>query len=150
ADGLIKRRDALRRLSLLGIAAPFAATMLAACSKGNGGASSGAAPSATGGPAPAAAPTPVITFAGPKGRTLQGAWATSEKARGAVLVIHENRGLNDHIRSVAGRFAVTGYSALAIDLLSEEGGTAALGDPGNATAVLGKVAPERFVADMQA
>jgi len=45
-------------------------------------------------------------------------------------VIHENRGLNDHIRSVAGRFAASGFSALAIDLLSEEGGTAAF--PGEA------------------
>ena len=40
-----------------------------------------------------------------------------------MLVIHENRGLTDHIRSVAGRLAASGYSALAIDLLSEEGGT---------------------------
>ena len=48
------------------------------------------------------------------------AWAPGERPRGGVLVIHENRGLNDHIRSVAGRFAASGYTALAIDLLSEE------------------------------
>jgi carboxymethylenebutenolidase len=65
-----------------------------------------------------------------------------------VLVIHENRGLNDHIRSVAGRLAGAGYAALALDLLSEEGGTTSLGDPANATAALGSVMPERFVADM--
>ena len=41
-----------------------------------------------------------------------------------MLVIHENRGLTDHIRSVAGRLAASGFSALALDLLSEEGGTA--------------------------
>ena len=40
-----------------------------------------------------------------------------------MLVIHENRGLTDHIRAVAGRYAAVGYSALALDLLSEEGGT---------------------------
>jgi carboxymethylenebutenolidase len=67
-----------------------------------------------------------------------------------VLVIHENRGLNDHIRRVVGRFAATGWSALAIDLLSEEGGTAALGDEGQATAALNQAPPERFVADMRA
>ena len=62
----------------------------------------------------------------PGGTTVQGAWAAAASRAGAVLVIHENRGLNDHIRSVAGRLAADGYSALAIDLLSEEGGTAAL------------------------
>ena len=51
------------------------------------------------------------------------AWAPAENPRGGVLVIHENRGLTDHIRAVAGRFAASGYSALALDLLSEEGGT---------------------------
>ena len=44
---------------------------------------------------------------------------------GAVLVIHENRGLTAHIRSIPPRLAADGYTALAIDLLSEEGGTAA-------------------------
>jgi carboxymethylenebutenolidase len=79
-----------------------------------------------------------------------GAWAPAEEARGGVLVIHENRGLNDHIRSVAGRFAGSGYSALAIDLLSEEGGTDSFGDPAEATAALAQVPPERFSADMTA
>ena len=86
----------------------------------------------TGAPAPstgttkpmvADATTP-ITFRGPGGRKLMGAWAHAAKPRGGVLVVHENRGLTDHIRSVASRFAASGYSALAIDLLSEEGGTA--------------------------
>jgi carboxymethylenebutenolidase len=42
----------------------------------------------------------------------------------AVLVVHENRGLNDNIRSIARRFAAAGYVALAPDLLSRVGGTA--------------------------
>lgn len=44
----------------------------------------------------------------------------------AVLICHENRGLTDHIRDVARRFAKAGYVALAVDLLSREGGTATL------------------------
>ena len=72
---------------------------------------------------PPALPTEAITFAGPESRTLQGAWAAAASRSGAVLVVHENRGLTDHIRSVAGRLAASGYSALAIDLLSAEGGT---------------------------
>ena len=42
-----------------------------------------------------------------------------------VLVIHENRGLNDHIRDVARRVALAGLSAVAPDFLSPLGGTPA-------------------------
>jgi carboxymethylenebutenolidase len=41
----------------------------------------------------------------------------------AVIVIHENRGLNDHIKDVARRIALEGFVALAPDLLSPSGGT---------------------------
>ena len=44
---------------------------------------------------------------------------------GAVLVIHENRGLNAHIEDVARRLALAGFVALAPDLLSAAGGTPA-------------------------
>jgi carboxymethylenebutenolidase len=64
------------------------------------------------------------------------------------LVIHENKGLNDWVRSVAGRLAGAGHSALAIDLLAEEGGTGAFQDPAEATAALGKIPPERFTHDL--
>ena len=42
---------------------------------------------------------------------------------GAVIVIHENRGLNPHIRDVARRVALEGFVALAPDFLSPLGGT---------------------------
>ena len=41
----------------------------------------------------------------------------------AVMVIHENRGLNAHIKDVARRLALEGFLALAPDLLSPAGGT---------------------------
>ncbi|MCA6449714.1 MAG: dienelactone hydrolase family protein [Chitinophagaceae bacterium] len=44
---------------------------------------------------------------------------------GAVMVIHENRGLNDHIKDVTRRLAKAGYLAMAPDALSEAGGTPA-------------------------
>ncbi len=66
-----------------------------------------------------------------------------------MLVIHENKGLNDWVRSVAGRFAGIGYSALAIDLLSGQGGTAKFTDPAQATAALGKIPPDEFVANLK-
>ena len=79
------------------------------------------------------------------------AWAPApRKRRGAVLVIHENRGLTDHIRNVTGRFAASGYSALALDLLSEEGGTASFPDEAAVSAALAAAPPERFDADMKA
>jgi carboxymethylenebutenolidase len=41
----------------------------------------------------------------------------------AVLVAHENRGLNPHIRDVTRRIATEGYLALGVDFLSPLGGT---------------------------
>ncbi len=40
-----------------------------------------------------------------------------------VVVIHENRGLNAHIKDVARRMALEGFAALAPDFLSPSGGT---------------------------
>jgi carboxymethylenebutenolidase len=42
-----------------------------------------------------------------------------------VLVIHENRGLNEHTRDVARRVALEGFRAVAVDFLSLQGGTPA-------------------------
>jgi carboxymethylenebutenolidase len=42
---------------------------------------------------------------------------------GAVIVIHENRGLNPHIEDVTRRVALEGFFAIAPDLLSPMGGT---------------------------
>ena len=41
----------------------------------------------------------------------------------SVIVIHENRGLNPHIKDVARRMALEGFMALAVDFLSPAGGT---------------------------
>ena len=86
-----------------------------------------------------------VTFPGGTG-TMSGAWAAAESPKGAVLVVHENRGLTDHIRAVAGRLAGDGYSALAPDLLSRAGGTAGVPD---ATAALGAISTEDLVADLR-
>ena len=50
------------------------------------------------------------------------------KAKGkrpAVIVIHENRGLNPHIQDIARRLALEGFLAFAVDMLSPLGGTPA-------------------------
>ena len=161
SDGIITRREALRRLSLLGVGAAVALPLLAACDAaapesgtaspaGSAPASSPASPAAPGTPAgPTPLPTEAITFTGPTAE-LQAAYAEASEPRGAVLVIHENRGLTDHIRSVAGRLAASGYSALALDLLSEEGGTASFPGEAEVQAALNAAPDTRFVADMKA
>jgi carboxymethylenebutenolidase len=68
--------------------------------------------------------------------------------KATVLVIHENRGLNGHIRDVARRVALAGYRAVAPDLLSLSGGTPANDDA--ATAAIGKLDLGKTVADAAA
>ena len=46
-----------------------------------------------------------------------------EKKYAAVVVIHENRGLNAHIEDVARRAAKAGYLAIAPNAMSSLGGT---------------------------
>jgi carboxymethylenebutenolidase len=152
ADGFVSRREALRRLALLGLSGAAAASLLAAAvaDQAKAVARNAAAEPHSALAEEAAVATREITFRGPGGRTLMGAWGAAKRPRGGVLVIHENRGLNDSIRSVAGRLAASGYSALAIDLLSEEGGTGSFADEFEAMAALGAVPPSRFVADMKA
>ncbi|BBX82807.1 dienelactone hydrolase family protein [Mycolicibacterium aubagnense] len=153
-DGLLSRREAMRRLALLGVGTAAATALIAACGESRGPtaattSTTASKPSIEPGPPPglenAVQPAP-ITWADDK---LQGAWAGAAQPRGAVLVIHENKGLNDWVRSVVGRFGGTGYSALGIDLLSAQGGTAAFKDPAEATAALGKIPPDQFVADLR-
>ncbi len=67
-----------------------------------------------------------------------------------VLVCHENRGLTDHIRDVTRRWATQGYVACAVDLLSREGGTAAVADPSSIPALLSETDPASHVADFRA
>jgi carboxymethylenebutenolidase len=66
-----------------------------------------------------------------------------------ILVCHENRGLTDHIRDVARRLAKAGYVALAVDLLSRQGGSAAVGEA-NVPGVLAHQPPDQFAADFRA
>lgn len=154
-DGLLSRREALRRLALLGVGTAAASALIAACGENRQPAAEAPAtstePATENAPPPGsenAVPTQPITWAGPTGE-LQGAWAPATAPRGAVLVIHENKGLNDWVRSVAARLAGIEYSALAIDLLSSKGGTAAFTDPAQATAELTKIPPEESVANLK-
>src|SRR3954451_24831216 len=65
-----------------------------------------------------------VSYPSPKGE-IKG-YLVRAKAKGkrpAVVVIHENRGLNPHIEDIARRLALEGFLALAPALLSIAGGT---------------------------
>src|SRR5262249_40275843 len=68
---------------------------------------------------------------------------------GGILVIHENRGLVTHIKDVVRRVATAGFSAIAIDLLSRQGGAERLSDPAEYAGVLSKQDPMAMVSDLR-
>lgn len=67
----------------------------------------------------------------------------------AILLIHENRGLTEHIRDVARRFAKVGYVGLAPDMLSRTGGTAQFADESETTTAISELDQEGVISDMQ-
>ena len=69
-----------------------------------------------------------IEYGGANGVVMKGYLVTPAPVSGplpAVIVVHENRGLNAHIEDVTRRMALEGFLALAPDFLSPDGGTPA-------------------------
>jgi carboxymethylenebutenolidase len=82
---------------------------------------------------------------------IKGLLAVPKDAAGklpAVLVIHENRGLNPHIKDVTRRMALEGFVAFGADYLAPLGGTPA--DEEKAREMIGTLKPEDQVAYSQA
>ena len=87
----------------------------------------------------------LIDFEGGKG------YLATPKAEGkypGVLVIHENRGLNPHIKDIARRLAAEGFAALAPDYLTKLGGTP--DDADKARDMIGTLTPEDILATSKA
>ena len=82
-----------------------------------------------------------VTYQGLNG-ALYGYLVIPKRARQeqqpGVIVIHENRGLVEHIRDVTRRVAKAGYVALGVDLLSRQGGSAQFTEPMQQTAAYGR------------
>jgi carboxymethylenebutenolidase len=74
---------------------------------------------------------------------------SSEGPFAAILLIHENRGLTEHIRDVARRFAKVGYAGLAVDLLSRVGGTDEFADESEVTAAISELDQEGVISDLR-
>jgi carboxymethylenebutenolidase len=95
-----------------------------------------------------------VTFPG-EGATLRGYLSRPQQREDGgpfpgVLLIHENRGLNDHIRDVARRLAAEGFVVLAVDQLSRQGGTGSFPSPDDAGAAFRTLKDEQVVQDLDA
>jgi carboxymethylenebutenolidase len=75
-----------------------------------------------------------INYQSPKGggnmKALLSMPADNKKKLGAIVVVHENRGLNPHIEDVARRAALAGFVSIAPDALTPLGGYPGTDDQG--------------------
>jgi carboxymethylenebutenolidase len=89
--------------------------------------------------------TETLEFTGGSGYFVK---PSAEGKYPGVLVIHENRGLNPHIKDVARRMAVEGFAVLAVDYLHNLGGTPE--DADKARDMIGTLKPEDIKATSSA
>jgi carboxymethylenebutenolidase len=87
----------------------------------------------------------MIDFVGGKGYLVTPKAAAKSPG---VIVIHENRGLNPHIKDVTRRLAAAGFAALAPDYLADLGGTPE--DADKAKEIIGTLTPESILATSKA
>lgn len=78
----------------------------------------------------------------------------TDKPAPVVILIHENKGLNDWARSMADQIAEAGYIAVAPDMLSgfsaDKKRTSDFAMPDEATKAIGQLKPEQVTSDLQA
>jgi carboxymethylenebutenolidase len=167
----MSRRDLLRRAALIMGSTPAGLAALAAIGCGaeddddeptaTEGASPTSEPTATtasGTTAPAETPTTAsgddivaqdVIFPGPESQLFAYvARPNNDAIHPGILVIHENRGLVEHIKDVTRRYAAEGFIALAVDLVSRNGGSTE--DTAANTGFLGSSSTTDLVADLQA
>jgi carboxymethylenebutenolidase len=165
-EGLISRRELLRRVTLISGSAALAATIAAAC--GPAPTRTSPTPTAAGVATATVAPTvspfatppaqattdgvtvrpddPRIAVAKPDVRGSDGAPLMAYMARPTgsarvpgVMVIHENRGQTPHTQDVVRRLATAGFAAINVDLVARAGGYEKLTDQAAYNAELGKL-----------
>jgi carboxymethylenebutenolidase len=176
-DGLIGRRELIRKVAIVVGSTAAATTILAACdlspraaSPSPSAAASGSATASPGFVAqPFATPPPAATtdgvtvkendpritvskpaISGADGAPLI-AYLAKPNVSGrvpGVIVIHENRGQTGHIRDVVRRVATAGFVGLNIDLTSRQGGADKLGDA--ATGAIGGLTAQQKLSDHNA
>ena len=94
--------------------------------------------------------TEIIKYSGETG-DVKGflAWPKAGKKFPAVLIIHENRGLQPHIQDVTRRMAKEGFLALAPDALSPLGGTPE-NDQAKAVTMIGQLDKDKTIKNLVA
>lgn len=135
-DGKISRRDFMRRMVVL------TGSIAAATTLTNSFLASHSAAANQVDPNDPSLASKEVTYEGNAGK-ISG-YLTQPKARGnypGVVVVHENRGINDHIRDVARRLAKQGYVVVAPDYLSRKGGTMKVNPKGGGIKGMRKIAP---------
>ncbi len=176
-DGLISRRELLRRVTLISGSAALAASIVAACGTPTPSGGSGATqtvasaaatafvPQAYATPPPSPVPDgitvkesdPRITVSKPEVKGSDGASLMAYMAKpnttartAGVVVVHENRGQTEHIRDVVRRVATAGFIGINIDLAARDGGAAKLTEQAAYNAALGKRSAADKIADHSA
>jgi carboxymethylenebutenolidase len=179
-DGVISRRELLRRVTLISGSAALAASIVAACGTpapspaGGGVTTQTSAPTAAGtafvpqayATPPAAVVAdgvtvketdPRITVSKPEVKGSDGASLMAYMAKPnvsgrvpGVVVVHENRGQTEHIRDVVRRVATAGFIGINIDLAARDGGAAKLTDQAAYNAALGKRSAADKISDHNA
>lgn len=172
-DGVISRRELIRRVTLITGSVAATAALLTAMGCGAETGPTGPTPAPTSRPTSSAQPfatppaqpsqdgvtvtenDPRITVrplpvTGADGATLISYAASSAGGApaGGVLVVPENRGLTTHIKDVVRRTATAGFHAVSVDLLSREGGAERLPDPAAYAAALSRQPVETMVSDL--
>ena len=119
--GQLDRRSFLRKLTVLAGSSAAALHMLPILEKAHAGTSADPSHMETGQPE---LHTEFITYpAGSGGMRALMAYPEGKEKLPAVIVIHENKGLQPHIQDVTRRMAREGFLALGPDALSPMGGT---------------------------
>jgi carboxymethylenebutenolidase len=171
-SGLINRRELLRRVTLITgtVATSMAVLEAAGCASEPAAQAPSPEPRQTTAPKPYALPPaqptkdgvtvqpgdPRIRVAplpvtGSDGAALISYYAqpSGRSPQGGIVVVHENRGLVTHIQDVVRRLATAGFSAVAVDLLSRQGGADKITDAAQYAAVLSKQDPAVMVSDLR-
>ena len=170
-DGIISRRELLRRVTLISgsLAATLAILDVMGCGSTPSGTPASPVSRTSSSPqafaTPPAQPTtdgitvqptdprievePATVYAADGAQLMSyAARPASGRPAGGILVVHENRGLLEHIKDVVRRVATAGYMGLSIDLLSRDGGAVKLSDQAAYGAALAKRAVPDMVSDL--
>lgn len=151
----VDRREFIWRMAVFGAGAVVGGMLLGSLACGDD--TNPAVPVSTPGQGESASPDDLFIESGPvEFTTAAGAmmgYLSRPKEGGpnpAILVIHENRGMQPHFPDLTRRYARQGYTALSVDLLSRKGGTPAFADSDQARSALREITQDQLLADLNA